>query len=137
MPRRRMGVCGASSQVSARKVHSRGYCDDTVILADTLDDLRAMNTVVANFFRRHNFRVNEIKTKVTGRENSSAPLADLIHWPGSGNAFTTVPPGESIKYLGALVSMDLDWSQQIQKMRATILHITTCLTARRISPQPG
>ena len=90
-------------------VHSLGYCDDTTILASSVEELEEMNSVVHRFCRTHNLSINQIKTKVTGRSAGGVPFSGRIHWPGSSTPFKTAPPGDSIRHLGAWISLDLDW----------------------------
>lgn len=119
------------------RIHSLGYCDDTTIMASSISSLEKMNRVVYSFCNTHGLRINKTKTKVTGRSAGGAPFTGRIHWPGSSTPFKTVPPGESIRHLGALISLDLDWRPQIKRMRATILHTVACLSSRRLTLYQG
>ena len=118
-------------------MHSLGYCDDTAIFATSIEDLEKMNRLVFEFFKENNFQVNLVKTKVTGRSGEGEAFAGRVHWPGSAVPFTTVPPQETIKYLGAHISLDLNWEPQIAKMRSTILHTAACLHVRRLTLYQG
>ena len=79
------------------------------------------------FLSKHGLNVNEIKTKVTGRHDDGTPLTDRIVWPTTFKAFKTVPPSEPIRYLGAHITLDLDWTTQIGKMNSKIMHVVSCL----------
>ena len=111
------------------RISSRGYCDDTYIVANSAHDLNRMNDeVIAPFFEKHGLQINETKTKVTGRYASGAPYQDTMVWPGSGKPFETIPPSDSVRYLGAHINLDLDWTTQINKMQASVM--TTAAHAR-------
>ena len=125
-------VVGEDDQ-GASYVMSRGYCDDTAILSSSLENLRFLNKITHDFFSKHGLNVNEIKTKVTGRHGDGAPLTDKIMWPATSKAFKTVPPNESIRYLGAHITLDLDWATQIGKMNAKIMHVVSCLNHGSLS----
>ena len=114
-------------------VVSRGYCDDTAILSSNLENLRFLNEITHKFFTEHGLNVNEIKTKVTGRHSDGTPLTERITWPTTSKAFKTVPPNEPIRYLGAHITLDLDWTAQIGKMNKNIMHVVSCLNHGSLS----
>ena len=93
------------------RVNSRGYCDDTGIVSNSFENVKRMNNeVVFPFSQKHGLLINEIKTKVTGRHADGTALTDTMSWPGSGRSFVTIDPKETVRYLGAHISLDLDWS---------------------------
>jgi hypothetical protein len=115
-------------------VKSRGYCDDTGIISNSYEGLREMNSIVMAFFAKHGFRVNRTKTKVTGRHadgTALAPSGPGPHPAGALESFMTVPPDSPIKYLGALITLTLNWKPQIQKMNTSILLLVRHLDAYR------
>ena len=99
----KFGAPGAEGQ---QVVTSRGYCDDTFIVTNNIEDLRYLNEkVVYPFFKKHGLAVNANKTKVTGRSSSpqGGPFEGTMSWPGSVTPFETVPPNKAVKYLGAYI----------------------------------
>ena len=115
------------------RVVSRGYCDDTCIFSNNLVDLRSMNKTVHAFFNAHGLIVSEKKTKVTGRHAGGTPFTDSIIWPGTNKPFTIVPPDKPIKHLGALITVDLTWTAQINKMNASVMMVVDQLKNGRLT----
>ena len=80
-------------------VSSVGYCDDTVILASSLKEIRAMNEWTCTFFLHQGFNISASKTYATGRHDDGTPLL-----PFSGDSATATKgvmgsgtdPGDSI-----------------------------------------
>ena len=119
-------------------IRSRGYCDDTYIVSDSLDDLKQMNEeVLYNFFNKHSLKINTTKTKLTGRHQNGTPLTEEIFWPDSITPFKTVPPNESVRYLGIDISMDLDWTDQVNYMQGLIMNTIYHLKNKRLSFYQG
>jgi ribonuclease HI len=118
------------------RVKSRGYCDDTCIMSNTLADLSAMNDTVREFFAKHGLQLNQIKTTVTGRHADGSDYTKMSpgpHLPGSLESFTTVPPTAPVKYLGAHITLSLDWKPQIHKMNTGILLMVRNLDSKRFT----
>ena len=123
-----------NARTPSGQVKSRGYCDDTTIISNSYDDLDKMNSQVMAFFAKHGFQVNQIKTRVTGRHSKDNALATPgpgPHPPGTLQSFTTVTPDTPIKYLGAHITLTLDWKPQIQKMNTAILLLVRHLDTYR------
>ena len=123
-----------NARTPSGQVKSRGYCDDTTIISNSYDDLDKMNSQVMAFLAKHGFQVNQIKTRVTGRHSNDMALATPgagPHPPGTLQSFTTVAPDTPIKYLGAHITLTLDWKQQIQKMNTAILLLVRHLDTYR------
>ena len=83
-------------------------------MTNTIDDLRYLNeNVVHPFFMKHGLTINAKKTKVTERlpGPEGLPFEGNVRWPGSTTPFETVPPDKAVKYLGAYISLDLNWTE--------------------------
>ena len=120
------------------RVNSRGYCDDTGIVSNSFENFKRMNNeVVFPFFQKHGLLINEIKTKVTGRHADGTALTDTMSWPGSGRSFITIDPKETVRYLGAHISLDLDWSVQIKKMESQVYATAAHLDSGRFTLLQG
>ena len=116
------------------RVGSRGYCDDTYIVADNIHDLLRMNDEILHpFFTKHGLLINESKTVVTGRNADGTPFTDHICWPTTGKPFETVPPTEAVRYLGCHISLDLNWDTQITKLHALVHTTLAHLQSGRLS----
>ena len=118
-------------------ITSRGYCDDTYIVAETMDGLRKMNKIVHAVFAKHGLRVNEIKTKITGRHADGTPLTETISWPGTGRHFELIPPEKPVRYLGALITLDLDWTPQVNHMQGQVMQVISQLKSKRLTLYQG
>ena len=125
-----MGPTGEEGKYET--IHSRGYCDDTVIVSSSLSGIKEMDSIVRRFFHTHGFAVNATKTKLTGRQSNTQACEERVQWEGHA-PFTTITPNTPIRHLGCWVSMDLNWDTQISKMRATVLHTVASLDGRRLS----
>ncbi len=92
-------------------ISSVGYCDDTVILASSMKQLRAMNAWTCRFFTDQNFKISVSKTYVTGRHENGDDLGedDAVHWPQDDRPLTRKSHAESVAHLGLMINMDLDW----------------------------
>ena len=114
-------------------VHSRGYCDDTFIISHNLQDLDMMNNEVCRFFTAHGLKINEKKSKVTGRWSSAEAFTGHLCWPATGKALGSLAPKASIRYLGLLVSMDLLWKDQISHMNSKVMSLVSSLGSNRLT----
>ena len=119
------------------KVCSRGYCDDTLIISDDLDDLKQMNLWSNQFMIKHSLDISVSKTMVTGRDSSGQALVEPIHWAGQTNALKILNPGSPTKYLGVMITFDLDWGSQIKKMNGFVMNIAARLSAKSITLLQG
>ncbi|MFZ9070967.1 MAG: reverse transcriptase domain-containing protein, partial [Burkholderiaceae bacterium] len=123
---------------NGHKVSSRGYCDDTYIVANSIQHLRRMNDeVIAPFFEKHGLCINEEKTKVTGRHPCGTPYTNTMAWPCSGKPFETVPPDKTVRYLGAHINMDLNWRAQINRMQASVMTTAAHIKSKRLTAFQG
>ena len=133
-------VLGDPGQPGGAMVSSRGYSDDTYIVAHTIKDLRYLNQhVVHPFFVKHGLTINAIKTKVTGRlpGTEGEAFTGTVWWPGSETPFETVPPDMAVKYLGAYVSLDLDWKTQVNKMQGYLYGLLSHIDSGRLTTLQG
>jgi ribonuclease HI/exonuclease III len=114
------------------RVSSRGYCDDTWIVSDSLDGIHKANEIVETFFKKHHLQVNATKTKVTGKKIDGSPFTDRLGW-ASDTPFPTIPPNEPIRYLGIQLTLNLDWQHQILEMQTKIMTTLSHLKSGRLS----
>ena len=118
-------------------VSSRGYCDDTAILAGDVHTLKQMNKITYRFFRKHGLLVSEKKTMVTGRNRDGTDFKENIYWPGTGKPLTNKTCAESIKYLGLHINMNLTWDTQIKKLESSLHNITSRIQSNQVSILQG
>ena len=120
------------------RIGSRGYCDDTYIVAETAESLQRMNDeVIYPFFHKHGLLINEVKTKVTGINVDGSPYEGQMFWPGSGIPFETVHPAKPVRYLGALITLTLDWTPQINAVQAMVAMTAAHLESGRLTLYQG
>ena len=122
---------------SGDMVTSRGYCDDTYIVSSSLSDLRRMNDIVHAVFSKHGLHINATKTKVTGRHADGTPLTESLRWPGSDQLFDLVPPEGTVRYLGAQISLDLNWTAQVNQMQGSVMGVISHLESNRLTLYQG
>jgi hypothetical protein len=60
-----------------------------------------------------------------------------MSWPGSVTPFETVPPNKAVKYLGAYISLDLDWTEQVNKMQGHVMQTIAHITSGRLTTLQG
>ena len=90
------------------RVYSRGYCDDTCIIAQDLPTLIKMNDYTAKFMREHNLTLSHTKTHLVGTDCDGVALDHTIAWPTTGEALKLVTPSTPIRYLGAHITLTDD-----------------------------
>ena len=116
------------------RIFSRGYCDDTVILAQDMDTLSAMHEYTLDFFNQHGFRVNASKTHLIGRNRdgtvNTRSLTGRMKVPAR-------PEGHTVRYLGIHFNMDLTWGKQISVMNGSVMNLASHLRHRRITLLQG
>jgi hypothetical protein len=127
------GYSIGKSKNFSKRVASRGYCDDTCIFSQSMKELNDMNRTVHSFFEKHGLIISETKTKITGRHANGSPLTESVVWPGSNKPFEVVPPGKPIKHLGCLITVDLDWTAQVNKMNSSIMSTLDHLKSGRLT----
>jgi hypothetical protein len=118
-------------------VSSRGYCDDTVILASDLATLTRLHQATHDFFALHNLKLNTGKSYITGRHFDGTPLTESLDWPTTNLPLAIKTPNESVRYLGAYLNMDLDWSAQLKALNVSVMALISCLKYRRLTPLQG
>ena len=118
---------------SDTSVASRGYCDDTVIIADDFATLERLNHCVADFFREHGFQLNATKTYFLGREGDGSCTKRKLHWPGTTTPFLPRDLDYPVRYLGLWLNLNLTWRTQIAKMTASIMGLVSHVKHRRIT----
>ena len=111
------------------RVSSVGYCDDTVILASTLQELKAMNACTCKFFTHQGFNLSATKTYVTGRHRDGSQLDpdDEVRWPQTQTALPTKAHNESIRHLGLWINMNLDWKFQTGVMNGYVQEVAAAI----------
>ena len=119
------------------KVSSRGYCDDTTIISNSFKELTKMNDWTKKFMTDHGLNINVTKTKVTGRNRTGKANNKQVLWTGATTPLSTLAPTDSIKYLGCMISFDLDWTDQIKKMNGYVMNISTKLRHGNITLLQG
>jgi hypothetical protein len=128
---------GGYSVNSKTKVSTRGYCDDTVILADNMDTLKELNTCVAQFFQKHSLNLNVGKTYLLGRNSDGSCNTEEVMWPGREVPIEPRGLDYSVRYLGAHINMNLDWSTQISKMNSTVMNLVSHMSHRKVTLLQG
>jgi hypothetical protein len=103
-------------------ISSRGYADDTWIVADNLKDIHKMNAWTYEFLNWHGMTINVTKTLFVGM-NAKGDMAkpDIFWGPIIHNhRITVVTPERDIRYLGLWLNLNLNWTGQINKISTKI-----------------
>ena len=124
---------GGYKLATGEVVASRGYCDDTVILASDMRTLRLMNQWTHKFFKTHCLGLNMKKSVVMGRHKDGTPLRTGMIWPETMTNMALAAPGEAVRYLGLYMNMDGTWDTQVGKMNALIMTVVTAIRHGRLT----
>jgi ribonuclease HI len=121
-PVARTSTWGYTFQDSGRpvdgvRVCSSGYADDTVIVAESAAALAEMHCWVREFYGANFFSFNPDKTKLLCSHPSTAPPIPTVD---GLRMVTARPTGETFRYLGLFLNLDLDWSVQIGRMERSV-----------------
>ena len=107
---------------------SLGYADDTTILTNRLEDLQIQNRWVQYFLRFNEMKLNPNKCELVGRGPDGCPITDdkiaLHRITIDDLLLQSLPHNRPIRYLGAHMSFDGDWTAQQNKSRALIMRFT-------------
>ncbi len=102
------------------KVASCGYADDLIAFAGSPGAAERMHEWVRAFFGMHAAKINANKTKYffSSQPAPGCPASVPARlWSVCGRtAIPARPPSESFKYLGVKVSVDLNWSDEIERI---------------------
>ena len=112
---------------------SRGFCDDTAILAEDFETLQKLNSCVAEFFAEHGFQLSATKTYLVGRETDGNSCTRPLYWPGQTEPINPRETSYAVRYLGIWMSLDLSWTTQIAKMSASIMGLVSHIKHKRIT----
>jgi hypothetical protein len=90
-------------------ISSRGYCDDTAILADNMQTLQRLNDCTTSFFNKHGLKLNHTKTYLIGRNADGSPSTTPLRWKDQHTDLLIHPRDHTyaIRYLGLHLNMDL------------------------------
>ena len=120
-------------------ISSRGYCDDTAILADNMQTLQRLNDCTTSFFNKHGLKLNHTKTYLIGRNADGSPSTTPLRWKDQHTDLLIHPRDHTyaIRYLGLHLNMDLTWNEQISRMNRTIMGMISHLRYGRITLLQG
>jgi hypothetical protein len=111
-------------------VHSCGYADDMATVSSDPVGCREQHEWVRAFFGAHAFQLNVKKTKYLCSDPSlTVETAPQIFSVDGASRVTPLVKGESIRYLGIMVNINLDWSLQRGIMTKAVQQ--TCNSIRR------
>ena len=96
------------------RLASMGYADDTAIVADSEEGIRALHEWVRSFFGAHAFNINAKKTKFV----STADPAQVRCLPGVDGTshIRALASDTTFRYLGILLNMECTWEDEIERL---------------------
>ena len=116
---------------------SVGYCDDSSVLAHSMDNLIALDQCTQRFFAKHGFLISTKASAsvMMGRHADGSDLRpdECIHWAGQANPLNLHSHSLSARHLGLLLNMDLCWDDQIKKMNGMVLGIASAIATGRVT----
>ena len=103
-------------------VTSCGYADDVLIFAESADSLLRMHEWTRSFFGAHSFKLNTKKTKLssTGR---LAVIKDRFLGVNGSLAIIPIPPSQSFRYLGVMISLDGSFSGELKRLECNVQRV--------------
>ena len=117
-------------------VSSRGYCDDTMIVAEDITTLEKMNNWTKEFCDKHNFKMNiDRKSFITGRTAEGNEVETPVWW--GEEKITRVDTKTPIRYLGCHISANLKWNRQIGIMNMAVMQVVARLRHKKITLLQG
>jgi len=112
-----------------------GYADDTAIVAASDGSIRVLREWVCSFFGAHAFKINTKKTKFV----TSCPpglVACLVGVDGVSH-IRALPSSTSFRYLGVMVSMDLDWTAELERLEKVFWFVLGRIKSLRVPIAPA
>jgi exonuclease III len=110
------------------RICSVGYADDTVIVATCPQRLAEMHAWVRAFFGANSFRLNVEKSEFLCSDPMARTAAPTLASVDGASSIAPQPIGHTIRYLGARINLDLDWSKEMQRMHGMVY--ATCANLR-------
>jgi hypothetical protein len=110
------------------RICSVGYADDTIIVATCPQRLAEMHAWVRAFFGANSFRLNVEKSEFLCSDPKARTAAPTLASVDGSSSIVPQPVGHTIRYLGARINLDLDWSKELQRMHGMVY--ATCANLR-------
>ena len=113
-------------------VSSKGYADDTTLVAGSLAGAKRMNLFTERWCAHNGMKLSGPKTEVAGCLAGGAliPAGSLVI---AGTAITPKRHHEAVRHLGVLVQFDLDWKSQNAALSQVIGRYATLAVAHKLS----
>lgn len=101
---------GGGDRVCVRSV---GYADDTILCAESPKALAQMHCWMREWYGANFFAFNTTKTKLLCSDPALAPPIPSVD---GKDLVRPLPAGESIRYLGLMINLNLDWTAHVAGM---------------------
>ena len=123
------------SMANGPRLASMGYADDTAIVADSEEGVRALHEWVRSFFGAHAFKINAKKTKFV----SSADPAQVRCLPGVDGTshIKALPSDTTFRYLGVLLNMECTWDAELARLEKIMWFVRGRILNFRIPLAPA
>jgi ribonuclease HI len=120
---------------SGVRLASMGYADDTAIVADSEDGIRALHEWVRGFFGAHAFKINSKKTKYVCSVDPAG--VGCLHGVDGIAHISPLPSCTSFRYLGVLLNMDCNWNDEVLRLEKLVLFVRARILNFRIPLAPA
>jgi hypothetical protein len=74
---------------------------------------------------------------MTGRHSDGSPLHTTFSWPDNPKPISLKLPSQAIRYLGAHITLDCQWTAHIRTMEAAVMTLVASLKHRKLSTLQG
>jgi len=114
-------------------IASCGFADDLITFAQSNVAATRMHEWTRTFFGLHAIKINAIKTKYFCVNHPGAMLRSVC----GRHTITARPPSESFRYLGIKLNVDLDWTDEISRLRGIVWRARNAILDHRMELAPA
>jgi exonuclease III len=120
---------------SGVRLASMGYADDTAIVADSEEGIRALHEWVREFFGAHAFKINSKKTKYICSVDPAG--VECLHGVDGVGHISPLASSTTFRYLGVLLNMDCTWNDEVVRLEKLVLFVRARILNFRIPVAPA
>ncbi len=113
----------------------RGYADDTWGVSASLDGLVRMHEWSVAWCEVNHLQLHYVKTVLVGRDAHGCDMQADERIAIGGKVLIPLPANKSVRHLGVLINMNLDWRDQCADMSLSVGYYSHFAIQHRFSPR--